>query len=97
MDFPEELIESHDLTVDYILTPTRVIETNCQLPKPQGIIWSKVKLNFSLLSVLILKVPNIVTPHAYDCLFDHEVDVKNALKNRTSAAFHFKSSAVYLL
>lgn len=39
---PEELIESHDLTVDYILTPTRVIKTNCQHPKPQGIIWTKV-------------------------------------------------------
>ncbi|XP_059206431.1 methenyltetrahydrofolate synthase domain-containing protein isoform X2 [Centropristis striata] len=42
LDIPEELIESHDLTVDYILTPTRVIETNCQLPKPQGIIWTKL-------------------------------------------------------
>ncbi|XP_033968410.1 methenyltetrahydrofolate synthase domain-containing protein isoform X1 [Pseudochaenichthys georgianus] len=42
MDLPEELIESHDLTVDYILTPTRVIETKCQTPKPQGIIWTKL-------------------------------------------------------
>ncbi|KAM9765360.1 methenyltetrahydrofolate synthase domain-containing protein isoform 1-T1 [Menidia menidia] len=42
VDIPEELMGSHDLTVDYILTPTRVIETNCQLPKPQGIIWSKL-------------------------------------------------------
>ncbi|XP_074470056.1 methenyltetrahydrofolate synthase domain-containing protein isoform X1 [Sebastes fasciatus] len=42
MDFPEELMESHDLTVDYILTPTRVIKTSCQLPKPQGIIWTKL-------------------------------------------------------
>uniref|UniRef100_A0A3Q3WZU9 Methenyltetrahydrofolate synthase domain-containing protein n=1 Tax=Mola mola TaxID=94237 RepID=A0A3Q3WZU9_MOLML len=42
VDIPEELIESHDLTVDYILTPTRVIETNCQHPKPQGIIWTKL-------------------------------------------------------
>lgn len=50
VDIPEELIENHDLTVDYILTPTRVIKTNCQLPKPQGIIWTKVQLhNFSLL------------------------------------------------
>uniref|UniRef100_A0A3B4YA30 Methenyltetrahydrofolate synthase domain-containing protein n=1 Tax=Seriola lalandi dorsalis TaxID=1841481 RepID=A0A3B4YA30_SERLL len=43
VEIPEELIESHDLTVDYILTPTRVIKTNCQLPKPQGIIWTKLK------------------------------------------------------
>ncbi|XP_061600213.1 methenyltetrahydrofolate synthase domain-containing protein isoform X2 [Cololabis saira] len=42
MDIPEELMGSHDLTVDYILTPTRVIKTNCQLPKPQGIIWTKL-------------------------------------------------------
>ncbi|XP_056872440.1 methenyltetrahydrofolate synthase domain-containing protein isoform X8 [Takifugu flavidus] len=42
LDIPEELIESHDLTVDYILTPTRVIKTNCQRPKPQGIIWRKL-------------------------------------------------------
>ncbi|KAM7406205.1 hypothetical protein PAMP_000596 [Pampus punctatissimus] len=42
VDIPEELIESHDLTVDYILTPTRVIKTNCQSPKPQGIIWTKL-------------------------------------------------------
>ncbi|KAG7230200.1 hypothetical protein INR49_012333 [Caranx melampygus] len=42
VDIPDELIESHDLTVDFILTPTRVIKTNCQLPKPQGIIWIKL-------------------------------------------------------
>ncbi|XP_041842457.1 methenyltetrahydrofolate synthase domain-containing protein isoform X1 [Melanotaenia boesemani] len=42
VDIPEELMGSHDLTVDYILTPTRVIKTNCQLPKPQGIIWTKL-------------------------------------------------------
>uniref|UniRef100_A0A3Q3Q246 Methenyltetrahydrofolate synthase domain-containing protein n=1 Tax=Monopterus albus TaxID=43700 RepID=A0A3Q3Q246_MONAL len=43
VDIPEELIGSHDLTVDYILTPTRVIKTNCPLPKPQGIIWTKLE------------------------------------------------------
>ncbi|XP_038556662.1 methenyltetrahydrofolate synthase domain-containing protein isoform X2 [Micropterus salmoides] len=42
VDIPEELVESHDLTVDYILTPTRVIKTDCQIPKPQGIIWTKL-------------------------------------------------------
>ncbi|KAJ8248954.1 hypothetical protein GJAV_G00229590 [Gymnothorax javanicus] len=42
LDIPENLIESHDLTVDYILTPTRVIKTECKLPKPQGIIWAKL-------------------------------------------------------
>ncbi|XP_068613800.1 methenyltetrahydrofolate synthase domain-containing protein isoform X2 [Brachionichthys hirsutus] len=39
---PEELKESHDLTVDYILTPTRVIKTDCGHPKPQGITWTKL-------------------------------------------------------
>uniref|UniRef100_A0A673G9I2 Methenyltetrahydrofolate synthetase domain containing n=1 Tax=Sinocyclocheilus rhinocerous TaxID=307959 RepID=A0A673G9I2_9TELE len=42
VDIPEELIESHDLTVDFILTPTRIIKTECTHPKPQGIIWSKL-------------------------------------------------------
>ncbi|XP_034734973.1 methenyltetrahydrofolate synthase domain-containing protein [Etheostoma cragini] len=42
MDIPEVLKESHDLTVDYILTPTRVIKTDCQIPKPQGITWTKL-------------------------------------------------------
>ncbi|KAG9342024.1 hypothetical protein JZ751_018342, partial [Albula glossodonta] len=42
MDIPDNLIEEHDLTVDYILTPTRVIKTECKHPKPQGIIWAKL-------------------------------------------------------
>ncbi|XP_047437164.1 methenyltetrahydrofolate synthase domain-containing protein isoform X1 [Mugil cephalus] len=42
VDIPEELMGTHDLTVDYILTPTTVIKTNCQLPKPHGIIWTKL-------------------------------------------------------
>ncbi|KAL7870937.1 hypothetical protein SRHO_G00084340 [Serrasalmus rhombeus] len=42
VDIPEGLTESHDLTVDYIITPTTIIKTECQLPKPQGIIWSKL-------------------------------------------------------
>ncbi|XP_029463937.1 methenyltetrahydrofolate synthase domain-containing protein isoform X1 [Rhinatrema bivittatum] len=42
VDVPEELVADHDLTVDYILTPTRTIKTGCKRTKPQGIIWSKV-------------------------------------------------------
>lgn len=42
VDIPEALLEDHDLTVDYIITPTRVIATGCARPKPTGIIWSKV-------------------------------------------------------
>ncbi|NXG34257.1 MTHSD protein, partial [Dromaius novaehollandiae] len=41
VDIAEELLDDHDLTVDYILTPTRTIKTNCQRLKPQGIIWHK--------------------------------------------------------
>nr|XP_030704984.1 methenyltetrahydrofolate synthase domain-containing protein isoform X4 [Globicephala melas] len=41
VDIPETLLEDHDLTVDYILTPTRVITTGCERPKPTGIVWSK--------------------------------------------------------
>uniref|UniRef100_A0A8D0GUE4 Methenyltetrahydrofolate synthase domain-containing protein n=1 Tax=Sphenodon punctatus TaxID=8508 RepID=A0A8D0GUE4_SPHPU len=42
VDIAEELLEDHDLTVDYILTPTRMIKTSCKRPKPQGIIWHKI-------------------------------------------------------
>ncbi|XP_054696789.1 methenyltetrahydrofolate synthase domain-containing protein isoform X2 [Grus americana] len=42
VDIAEDLLDDHDLTVDYILTPTRTIKTNCKRPKPQGIIWRKV-------------------------------------------------------
>ncbi|NXN96011.1 MTHSD protein, partial [Rhinopomastus cyanomelas] len=42
LDIAEELLGDHDLTVDYILTPTRIVKTSCKRPKPQGIIWHKV-------------------------------------------------------
>ncbi|KAL8195026.1 UNVERIFIED_CONTAM: hypothetical protein K2H54_045081, partial [Gekko kuhli] len=42
VEIPEELLGEHDLTVDYILTPTRVVRTGCVRPKPQGILWHKV-------------------------------------------------------
>ncbi|XP_037346341.2 methenyltetrahydrofolate synthase domain-containing protein isoform X2 [Pungitius pungitius] len=42
VDIPDDIMESHDLTVDYILTPTRIIKTDCQFPKPQGIFWNKL-------------------------------------------------------
>ncbi|KFQ29930.1 Methenyltetrahydrofolate synthase domain-containing protein, partial [Merops nubicus] len=41
VDIAEELLDDHDLTVDYILTPTRTIQTNCKRPKPRGILWHK--------------------------------------------------------
>ncbi|XP_035868204.1 methenyltetrahydrofolate synthase domain-containing protein isoform X2 [Phyllostomus discolor] len=42
VDIPDVLVEDHDLTVDYILTPTRVITTGCTRPRPAGVMWSKV-------------------------------------------------------
>ncbi|OPJ78199.1 methenyltetrahydrofolate synthase domain-containing protein isoform B [Patagioenas fasciata monilis] len=42
LDIAEELLDDHDVTVDYILTPTRTIKTDCKRPKPQGILWHKV-------------------------------------------------------
>ncbi|XP_075851961.1 methenyltetrahydrofolate synthase domain-containing protein isoform X2 [Microcebus murinus] len=42
VDIPEALVEDHDITVDYILTPTRVLATGCERPKPTGITWSKI-------------------------------------------------------
>ncbi|KFV70384.1 Methenyltetrahydrofolate synthase domain-containing protein, partial [Dryobates pubescens] len=43
LDIAEELLDDHDLTVDYILTPTRTIKTNCKRPKPQGIIYEMLE------------------------------------------------------
>ncbi|NWX98423.1 MTHSD protein, partial [Nothoprocta ornata] len=54
VDFAEELLDDHDLTVDYILTPTRTIKTNCKRLKPQGIMWHKVSYEM-LQKIPILK------------------------------------------
>jgi hypothetical protein len=37
------LIEDHDLTVDYIVTPLEIIKCNTSGKKPAGIIWSKLE------------------------------------------------------
>ncbi|KFW72956.1 Methenyltetrahydrofolate synthase domain-containing protein, partial [Pygoscelis adeliae] len=55
VDIAEELLDDHDLTVDYILTPTRTIKTNCKRPKPQGIIWHKANSYEMLEKIPILK------------------------------------------
>ncbi|XP_042630925.1 methenyltetrahydrofolate synthase domain-containing protein isoform X1 [Cyprinus carpio] len=71
VDIPEELTESHDLTVDFILTPTRIIKTECTHPKPQGIIWSKVFVCFSI-SIwqhVALKLKAIKKAHGQDTTF----------------------------
>ncbi|NXR65293.1 MTHSD protein, partial [Rhadina sibilatrix] len=55
LDIAEELLDDHDLTVDYILTPTRTIQTNCKRPKPQGIMWHKANSSEMLGKIPILK------------------------------------------
>ncbi|CAG2216859.1 uncharacterized protein LOC143053441 [Mytilus galloprovincialis] len=42
VDFPESLIEDHDVVVDYIITPTEIIKCNRTRKNPSGIIWSKI-------------------------------------------------------
>ncbi|NWY90405.1 MTHSD protein, partial [Loxia curvirostra] len=58
LDIAEELLGDHDLTVDYILTPTRTIQTNCKRPKPQGIMWHKAS---SVSSEMLGKIPILKT------------------------------------
>ena len=42
MDIPEEMFDvEHDLPVDVIVTPSRVIDCKPR-PKPKGIVWSKI-------------------------------------------------------
>ncbi|KAL8515028.1 hypothetical protein ACS0TY_013931 [Phlomoides rotata] len=41
-DIPIEKLLVHDVPVDIICTPTRVIFTNTFVPKPQGIYWDKL-------------------------------------------------------
>ncbi|NWI85624.1 MTHSD protein, partial [Pitta sordida] len=57
VDIAEELLGDHDLTVDYILTPTRIIRTHCKRPKPQGILWHKARLSSEMLG----KIPILKT------------------------------------
>jgi len=40
LSLPEHLFGPHDLPVDYIATPTRVIECKGRPPRPVGLLWS---------------------------------------------------------
>ncbi|CAH2324097.1 methenyltetrahydrofolate synthase domain-containing isoform X1 [Pelobates cultripes] len=60
LDFPEDLLGEHNLTVDYILTPTRIIKTDCKRPKPEGIIWSKITWE------MMKKIPILKKLHAIE-------------------------------
>ncbi|NWI73709.1 MTHSD protein, partial [Dryoscopus gambensis] len=62
LDIAEELLDDHDLTVDYILTPTRTIQTNCKRPKPQGIMWHKASsILIQVSSEMLGKIPILRT------------------------------------
>lgn len=80
VNIPEELVESHDLTVDYILTPSRVIKTNCQIPKPQGIIWTKVQsMNYLFIYFVVVVFFNV-----YSCVI---LGLFFNIKSRTGTRF----------
>ncbi|NXA45519.1 MTHSD protein, partial [Nothocercus julius] len=57
IDIAEELLDDHDLTVDYILTPTRTIKTNCKRMKPQGIMWHKASYCATVSYEMLGKIP----------------------------------------
>ena len=42
VDIPGELIEPHDITVDIILTPRRIIYCPGRLPRPGSLIWGRI-------------------------------------------------------
>ncbi|XP_021264137.1 methenyltetrahydrofolate synthase domain-containing protein isoform X2 [Numida meleagris] len=91
VDIAEELLGDHDLTVDYILTPTRTIKTNCKRPKPRGIIWHKVSYEM-LGKIPILKSLRYEEKQAGKdvTLQDEQPDFANASK---SAALNEKAVA----
>ena len=41
-ELPPSFLQSHDLPVDLILTPSQTIRTSPSLPKPRGVEWDKV-------------------------------------------------------
>ncbi|RLE54082.1 MAG: 5-formyltetrahydrofolate cyclo-ligase [Candidatus Methanomethylicota archaeon] len=59
--------EDHDVPVDYIVTPRRVIEITPRKPKPGGIIWSKIT------SEMMSNMPILIELKNY---------CKNQVKNR---------------
>ncbi|NXH88723.1 MTHSD protein, partial [Edolisoma coerulescens] len=87
LDIAEELLGDHDLTVDYILTPTRTIQTNCKRPKPQGIMWHKVS------SEMLGKIPILKTLRSREKQAGKDVTLQDehpALANTSRAALSNK-------
>ncbi|XP_015495702.1 methenyltetrahydrofolate synthase domain-containing protein isoform X3 [Parus major] len=87
LDIAEEILDDHDLTVDYILTPTRTIQTNCKRPKPQGIMWHKVS------SEMLGKIPILKTLRSREKQAGKDVTLQDehpALANTNRAAISNK-------
>ncbi|NWZ83093.1 MTHSD protein, partial [Poecile atricapillus] len=86
LDIAEEILDDHDLTVDYILTPTRTIQTNCKRPKPQGIMWHKAS---SVSSEMLGKIPILKTLRSREKQAGKDVTLQDehpALANTNRAA-----------
>ncbi|NXB72902.1 MTHSD protein, partial [Donacobius atricapilla] len=94
LDIAEELLDDHDLTVDYILTPTRTIQTNCKRPKPQGIMWHKASSIFIPVSSEMLgRIPILKTLRCRERQAGKDVTLRDeqpALANTTRAAISDK-------
>ena len=58
VDIPDALVQEHDISVDYIVTPTQVIKCP-KRAKPTGIFWSKLtreKLQQVMQAIIICNV-----------------------------------------
>ncbi|NXS79134.1 MTHSD protein, partial [Erpornis zantholeuca] len=92
LDIAEELLDDHDLTVDYILTPTRTIQTNCKRPKPQGIMWHKANTILHD-SEMLGKIPILKTLRSREKQAGKDVTLQDehpALANTSRAALSNK-------
>ncbi|XP_075045452.1 methenyltetrahydrofolate synthase domain-containing protein isoform X4 [Mixophyes fleayi] len=88
LNIPEELLEDYDLTVDYILTPTRVIKTGCTRPKPRGIIWSKISRDVMDKIPILKKLQDRERRDGKDVTLKNECDAPTRQTGGSTAAAH---------
>ena len=53
-EIPEHLFKEHDVPVDWIVTPTQVIEIQEKLPRPTKILWN-ILSNRRILEIPVLQ------------------------------------------
>ncbi|CAI9603396.1 unnamed protein product [Staurois parvus] len=94
LDFLEELLGDHDLTVDYILTPTRVIKTDCTRPKPKGIIWSKISHEMMKKIPILKKLWDKERRLGKDVTLKDEPDSSMKNTDHTSTSLHSNREAL---